>query len=271
MSDTESTTTLNLTVNLASADAEMRVRVNRITAFVGASLASAESLRDPIPNVGGGLVAISLPETVTADTIRTDYRRWALRAGFRDIADAISHLLEEYYQAALVWSVVQPGGKLQTWGEWIARFIEPKVKFNRLTLPEKLAAFEKLGVVPDARDLKRLKAINAVRNCLVHRQGRVESKDTDASGSLRLIGAKFAVFIHRHGGGVEEVTSLPVDVAAGERCESKEIEFARAFPLGSQVDIDAEAFSAAGLALILAGMRLRDTMATHGKKLGHLT
>lgn len=262
---------IEISVNIAAADNTMSARVQKTTIFVSSSLAAAEGLTDPLPELTGGMMTLSPPPEWKAEGLRPSFRQWVLSAGFREIADAIATLLEEFHKAAVLWSVLPPGmPRSLTGAEWQKEFADPLVRFHKLGLPDKLSALEALGVVPDPRDAARLRSINAVRNCLVHRQGVVGLKDVDATGDLRLIGLQMATYVHQKDGSIDAIKELPFFVDAGCTVESREEDFIRVFRPGSSVDIDAETFNAVGLALIFAGGRMRDVMQKHGLRLGHL-
>lgn len=263
--------TLKISVNIAAADNAMSARVQKTTIFVSSSLAAAEGLADPLTGLTGGVMTLSPPTEWKAEGLRPSFRQWVLSAGFREIADAIATLLEEYHKVAVLWSVLPASmPRSLTGAEWQKEFAGPLVRFHKLGLPDKLAALEALGVVPDARDAARLRAINAVRNCLVHRQGVVGPKDVDATGDLRLIGLQMNAYVHQKDGSIEPINELPFLVDAGCQVEFREEDFIRAFRPGSSVDIDAEAFNAAAMALIFTGGRMRDLMQKHGVRQGQL-
>ncbi|MGI9101835.1 MAG: hypothetical protein ACR2IF_05255 [Terriglobales bacterium] len=133
------------------------------------------------------------------EAARAEFRSWVLGNGLRDCVEAIGGTLEWARRFCFVWTragSVKPieDGKFRlnmqfTGEEWNTIIIRGGAKFDRFPLPQKLEHLEETygWQRPELSD--RILSLNAVRNCLTHRDGIVGAADlkqsTDQGLSLR--------------------------------------------------------------------------------------
>ena len=121
-----------------------------------------------------------LPDDVPSDTIATwksDFYRWIVECGFREIVEYTCLFLDRLYDTTLHIHKQHSEAKRQV--------------FNRKGLAGKIETFNKEFHI-SCRYPDSLASVYAIRNCLVHRLGLVGPEDIGSTGKLTLswIGAK---------------------------------------------------------------------------------
>jgi predicted small integral membrane protein len=120
---------------------------------------------------------------VPLEDVKTYWKTWILRGGFRDVAETLATTLEEIHRILALWNIVpkdaQSGGSVK-WA-LITQMNQENGSFHSKNLPDKLALLTKRYGFTFPEDTRaQLLSINAARNCLVHRSGTVGEKDLDA-------------------------------------------------------------------------------------------
>jgi len=119
---------------------------------------------------------------VPLEDVRTYWKTWVLRGGFRDVAETLATTLEEVHRILALWSLIpkgsQSGAKVAlTAVHQMEKDIEA---FHAKNLPDKLGVLAKRHAFSFPPDIEaELFSINAARNCLVHRGGIVGGRDLD--------------------------------------------------------------------------------------------
>lgn len=198
-----------------------------------------------------------------------EYERWVLEAGFRELAEITSGLLEEAFTVRSYWhlgALQEQAGRV-TLADVDNVVTEAGVGFNRLTLPDKLARLRSEGVHSDVDLASMVLSINAVRNCLVHRRGIVGDKDLDSSGSLTLrwLGMSLRV---RHASGVIEDAPVPYRTLEGDQLFIQHGPKSRSYRRGERVELSTQTFADVGWTVTLFASDLGKATEECGRRNG---
>lgn len=172
-----------------------------------------------------------------------------LAAGLRSCADGLGLAMTWAYREAALWTL--PGrvarkadGILNFQGEvggeqWNEVIVNGGLKFDRLTLPDKLEKLAALGLpeLPFAGDIRSL---NAARNCLVHRGGIVGPADLRDG---RLVVSWRRIRLIAHGDDGERTIGIASRVEKGERVGVELEPVEQTYSLGDTVAITQEDFA----------------------------
>ena len=204
----------------------------------------------------------------TDEEAKDAWKNWILRNGFRDIAEALSWLLEEAQFVLAYWelAVLQRSKPLRG-GDWNEIIVHRKEQFHRRTLPQKFEFLEeKYSFTLDSNLVKQVLSINACRNCLTHRQGIVSQLDIDQSGNLTLEWSAL-VLLERVDGQEQEINP-PYDVKAGAEIYADTRRKKKSFALNERVFVSADEFSQLCFTLYTLAVICVKELETNGKDRG---
>jgi hypothetical protein len=172
-----------------------------------------------------------------------EFSRCVLTNGFRDIAEAIANVLEEFNRVASMIALVDEfgGASALRVAEWENACDTAARRFHGFGLPVKLARLSsQFGIRFLPRLERQLVSINATRNCLVHRDGFVGERDVDATQRLT-VHYRHLFFAIGPLDSPTEVT-LPYRKQDSDNLRMSERDETKSFVLGEQVFFDSTEF-----------------------------
>ena len=239
-----------LALHPSATAAHLALTLQRALDLVSFGLHAARSAPAPGPSLSGGIelpdIAVQLLVVPHArmglDEIRSEFRRWILEAGFREVVEAIGPALESVRQIGVICSF---GGKL-TGADWNERVVLPYGRFERLTLVDKLDRLVELcgaDILPELTDA--VLSINVARNCLVHRCGVVGDRDTNTSdgSTLQVRWSRIDPVLRDVAGEELVVTHLPFEAAEGSALSMRWRSGATEFKRGERIDLSVREFA----------------------------
>jgi len=196
------------------------------------------------------------------------WKTWVLRNGFRDVAEAISGLLEEVQSVLSCWQLVKVQQDRSIRGEdWNEMVVTRGSRFHRLGLPEKIDFLKKeYGLVLNDPLVQQVLSINGARNCLVHRGGMVTAQDTRGGDHLTIEWSALVILITEKG--VEKEIEPPYLVEAGGTLGVATRPRTKAIPIGQPLSVTAKEFSQICWTLFVFAMTCAQTLEAHGKLQG---
>lgn len=206
----------------------------------------------------------------TVDQSATAWEFWVLRNGFRDVAEAISGVLEGSHGVLSYWALMKrqaEAGSLEG-SDWNEIVVGRQRRFHRKTLPQRLEFLEKhYGFVFPLEHVERLKSLNAARNCLVHRYGVVTEEDVlPGDDCLTLKWITFVTYVETDGVLTEMV--LPMTVEGGSSIKVKLVERSKAFRVGEHVVVNAKEFNELCMSFFQFSVTCSQLLSEHGKSMG---
>lgn len=197
------------------------------------------------------------------------YPPWVLRTAFRDLAELVASILEEAFAISCYWKLAKQVGERGIFmGEAFHREItRPSQRFHRLTLPDKLSTLADNGVILQPGHDRIMTSINAVRNCLVHRDGIVGDRDLDSTGKLVLHWIRVALQVRRPDGSLHEIT-LPYTTVEGDQMVVRHGPAERSFAKGERLDIDVQTFADVGWTVSLLAQKMALALERSARTLG---
>ena len=252
-------------ITLELAQGVLLAGVNHAIQTVSAGLrgldAAGGNLTLPRARVGLGSREPDEPNEDDLEVVRTRI----LAGGLRDCVDAIGGALVAAYRECQLWAqpgtiVQQDDGNLHltattTGAWWNETFVTGAERFERLTLPEKIARLEQLGLARPAY-AEHVLSLNAARNCLTHRGGVVGPRDLKAAADEGLeVTWRRMELSAMHDGHVR-----PLDIGSTvEEGETVRVEVAatsRVFALGERITFSEDDFSEMALTFMLYAQQI---------------
>jgi hypothetical protein len=187
-------------------------------------------------------------------------RSWLLRQSLADAVAAFNSYLEVFRPVV---AVVRKGAA-EADAEWWNRTVSSRPRrreFHGAGLPEKFQILRSLGL-PQTESLARIEpcvlSINAVRNCFVHRGGRVGPGDVaQGSAAMACRWMRCAIYLTDADGTQEEVTFLDGQPTRGAESISVQMEelVERTVPVGESLVLSAQDLHDILWTLVRAGVR----------------
>jgi hypothetical protein len=176
-------------------------------------------------------------DEVSAEQRKAAYAHWLLSKGFQDLARGIRQMLEEAY---FYNGIVARAGQLHAWAELQAAQQELREAATNKNFPQLLEEINKELTSPLHYE-RELLSLQAVRNCLEHRDGIVQERDVDpATRMLHLRLPRLRWFYEDEGRQIElgrgSQVEKDTEVMAGVVVEERE------FKLGERVTFKAAEF-----------------------------
>jgi hypothetical protein len=204
----------------------------------------------------------------TIEQASAAWQTWVLQNGFRDIAEAISGLLEEVQRVLTYWHLakIQHSRVLQG-DDWNKMVVNRESKFHRFGLPEKIDFLKnKYGLNIDEALVQQVLSINAARNCLVHRDGVVSTQDARNGVQLNIEWSALAVFVVEND--VEKEIELPYRVEAGGQVGIATRRRAKSIAVGQPITVTTMEFSQMCWTLFIFAQACAQTLETLGRAQG---
>lgn len=207
---------------------------------------------------------------LTPEAIKPIWLNWLLVNAFRDVAEALAGTLEEVHQVLAMWRFKGTHNESAPvkLSDWNAEVVAKQERFHRAGLPEKLEKLEKdFGLTLDPTLLASITSINAVRNCLVHRNGVVGTKDADETGSLTLRWRTLKMQI-REAGDQWKDFEMPYTTKSEAELAVQAVDRTKLFALGQSIAISTTEFSAICWTHFLFADHAAKQLEEHGRGIG---
>lgn len=219
---------------------ELRIRLQHLSDVTGFSISGVELVDEPTYGALRTFVQIdpAANAKLTRDATADQAKSWHCRSALRDLIELTSIYLERCHEWMLVAQGLSiDGGHRAPSNEGDPEALEQHQKsvaaFSGMPLPAKLDEIRRLGVASELRE--HLLSINRVRNCVVHRQGRVSDRDAP-DGALRLRFHEVHLFIREPGGTERVIRDRDTVVEPGSHLRGVEVtDRERSFTLGEQI------------------------------------
>lgn len=196
------------------------------------------------------------------------WQKWILENGFRDVAEEISGLLEETQSVLSHWQLVEIQKSRPICGEdWNEVVVNRGSRFHQLGLPDKIDFLtNEYGLaLPDAL-VRQVLTINAARNCLVHREGVVTTKDTRGADQFDIEWSAMAMILIENG--VEKEIEPPYLIKGGGQLAVGTRPKTKSFAVGQDLIVTAKEFSQICFTLFLFASTCAQSLEAHGKAQG---
>ncbi len=147
--------------------------------------------------------------TLDPDERRVEFKNWVIAKGFQDLARGVREGLEEAYWFISVVPLAN-GEKIQV-SEFQDRYAKARKRAKTLSFPALLEAVNE-GLCSPLNFIREFASLQAVRNCLEHRGGRVGERDIDPdTETLTLSFPRLKLFYLRGDDEVELVPGEAID------------------------------------------------------------
>lgn len=181
----------------------------------------------------------------TVEHAREQWLHWLLLNAFRDVAEVLAGTLEEIHGVLSVWRFRQSQDLTRpfTLRQWKEEVEGRNERFHVAGLPEKLdilAATYDFHL--DNALVEVARSINAVRNCLVHRNGVVGPKDVRDQQALVLRWRAFDLVLTTADGS-EKVVELGVPTQEDAMLAVRFVERTKQWATGESIALTAEELS----------------------------
>lgn len=174
---------------------------------------------------------------LTAEQRRSLHENWILSKAFQDLMRGVRLSLEEAYFSC---ELLSAGTIAARSNSTLEEVLQPfRKRANDLNFPELLKAVN-LRLEKPLEFSEAYQSMQAARNCLEHRNGRVGTSDLNADGRMVLQFPRFMMFVERDGRTFE--IDGPFHVEAGEAISVKIELRRREFRLGSALVLTAQDF-----------------------------
>lgn len=262
---------IHISINLDCLRGQLQRSLQKIIFLVSAGLQNITALNSE-------LLELPIPfKTVFDDGLRWSdevaqetYSELVLCNGFRDAIEAVGAALEEAHRVLTLWDLLDDNSQCKLSGaEWNAIFIDGDKHFHRLGLPHKLSHLRlNHELFLDERLSSHLTSINKARNCLVHRNGIVSSRDLTTNTDLEVTWRRIYFFLQDADGeyALEIGRRVEKESIVGMRFEDT----SKSFPLGHQISFSAQEFSDLCWSLFLFGNDLVQKISDLGLERGFL-
>lgn len=203
----------------------------------------------------------------TPDQKVNEWKRWILINGFRDAAEVVNAVLEEV-QSVLAGSSLDPqpdDNSSVPADAWNRPTPDRRREFNALFLPHKIQFLKsKYALSFDEKLVEEVISINKTRNCLVHRSGVVNERDTTEGSKLILHWTAPVLLLEKDG--VQKEVLPPFEgattVTLTWRSRVKE------FSLGQVIEINSTEFAQICWSLFLFARHCWEVVAARGRAMG---
>ena len=259
-----------ITINLAGLSDRIQRHLRASMSIVAIGLNAAKSIT---------VDALALPDITThhqfdssnpwtIDQASAAWQTWVLRNGFRDVAEAVSGLLEEVQSVLSHWHLVSVQHDRSLRGEdWNELVVNRGLKFHRLGLPDKIDFLNKeYGLALDDSLVGQVLSINAARNCLVHRGGLVSTLDARNGNHLQIEWRALVILITEDG--VEKEIEPPYLVKAGGQLGIATRHRTKLISVGQPIQVTAQEFTQMCWTLFLFSIACAQTLEAYGKARG---
>lgn len=206
----------------------------------------------------------------TLEQARDSWNLWVLKNGFRDVAETIGGALEEVQKVLAIWALhpKMRNGKPLSRSDYDNAVIISADKFHHKPLPQKFKSFkDEYGFKLQSEYQRQLLSLNAARNCLVHREGRIGSDDVKDAKALVVEWYAMALFVADANG--EREIQLPYRYENADATHHlKRVLRSKEFPLGSQLTVSAQEFEEITWSLFLFAHSTAEQMSKYAIEKG---
>lgn len=218
---------------------------------------NAEEMEFTFPGVYFG-IQLAQNENKSFETVRLELRNWILRTGMRDCIESVNGFLVDIRQQCSIMQFIEKPNI--TWSSFNHVYERETEKFESLGLPKKIrgeanSLSERFGVKAPDDLVDAVLSMNAARNCLVHRGGRIKKVDADENGMLvvRWFGCHLEARSER---GVRQL-ELPAKVESDESVEIiVKAGRSKSFALGEPILFSDQEFSEMCFTFYLFGLEI---------------
>lgn len=157
-------------------------RILERAAFLLTEILGADKNAGLLPNVQGPAIPVQLPPRPLHD-IQVEAERWVITSAMRDCIEEVSTFLEKTRELCAAVALFEQG--VVPTEKWNEQVIEPAKTFDRLTFPDKIDLLRREygdNLLPQT--IGHIITLNAARNCLVHRQGKLSERDCKVGDCL---------------------------------------------------------------------------------------
>lgn len=256
-----------LVINIDAMLSGLLVATQRTVELVSIGLAIEE---DQIPPEAGRLPGVHL-QTRLAPPIPAlvaveRQRQWVLSNGLRDLIEHIAWYLWDANRVNWMWN--QPTDRRLETATLFAELSAEEQRFESKNFGAKLSHFSQaFGIELDPQMIAHAESINKVRNCLVHRQGVVHTKDCNAGGELVATWRQHVMLVIEDDG-----TEHPFEVGRayerGGTVTMKIVERERRFGIGTRIEFEPSEFAGLSFFLYLFGQEVFVKTRQRGVDLG---
>jgi hypothetical protein len=261
------TTNLAISVNLGALTGQLQLTLQRAMNLVAIGLQAGKNIaQHPLVFPDTAMFhQLASNEEWTPEFTAAEWKRWTLRNGFRDAAEAVNSFFEEVQGILAVFSLQIKKGL--TGADWNDVVDSRMKRFHRLGLPDKINFMDKqYGFRFDPVQTEQVYSVNSARNCLVHRNGVVTDRDVTDGDKLILKWTALTIILVKDG--VETQASPPCNIEAGTLVSMGHRPRHKEFAIGEHVDLDADEFAQICRTLSLFGASSAQMLEQFGRSQG---
>jgi len=262
--------TYNLNVNTPGIVHRLNIALTRARMMAVYGLTASNAFDGDLP---ADLPGESLPMRMQGEggwddaDAKEQFHHWVLTNSLRDAVESIGTAFEEARTVSAIYALVREEGKT-TLADYHRQVIGRQTSYHRLGLPQKISRLENLtdgAVVPTWRE--ELLSINAARNCLVHRNGRVGQKDCNNGNVLTVSWYRLGIVAIAPDGAECEI-GVGAVVEGGSKVAIKNLAATRDFAIGERVAFGVDEFSQICGTLFFFGGDIVEKVRKYGEALG---
>jgi len=196
---------------------------------------------------------------------RAHFAQWVVRNGLRDAVEAMSTYLESIYQVLWAWDFIvnQPAeGYLDEATIWAQKDVAER-DFSNAEFKKKVASIrDLLGPLDQTDSAEMVLSIHRLRNCLVHRNGKVGKKHA-RSGVLRCQWCRLYIKMIDPDG-EHEVSTFPLEIGPGSRLLVRSSPITREWKIGDTITLELVDFVNVCWTLLILGNQLVSSVEKFG-------
>lgn len=198
------------------------------------------------------------------------FQSWVLANGLRDYAEALGPTLEWARRHCVLWS--QPGtvrrlangglrlGARFTGAVWNSEIVAAAAKFDRLPLPNKMEHLEQKYGLQAPELWRSILSVNAVRNCLAHRQGVVGAADLKAPDEDGLTATWRRMHFSVEGSQGQRPLEIPSQLDPGDLVTMETVEVRRTYNRGERISLTPADFVDLAWTFVIFGQQLEGSV-----------
>jgi hypothetical protein len=260
----------HVNVNLGALLGQLQAAIQRTIHLTALGLNAVSRLSQEDLQLPGTSIQLSLagPSPWPIEEAQEAFSHWTLVNGFRDASEAVSGFLESTRTVLAVWQLgIRQQSTPLTIGDWQETVQSEGHRFHRSGLPDKIEHLQQTyGLSLDPDLIMHIRSINAARNCLVHRGGVVQERDTNEAGALRVSWRRLTLLVSGENGEREIFPSGLIE--AGESLGVAYRDASKIFSVGTAISFSVQEFADLCWSLFLFGVSTTKLVETWGVEHG---
>lgn len=230
-------TIATININLDSLVGKLNVRLQHLSDIMKFANISLEKVDKNHYDEYKVFVSLNVAynQSLSYENAKNEFHSWCLRNSFRDSVETLSGFLEEcYVVCSLLKARKNECIKTEEYNKII---IKNSGKFHSMNFPDKIDILRKEFSVYSSLE-EHVLSLNKVRNCLVHRDGIVSTKDLNTENELVAKFREIQLVVLSPDKTKEQIITEPTTIDEGGHLGIKVQNFERRFKLRERIDFE---------------------------------